>query len=27
LKEKVYSINKGSNNYSIDSNLWTTNIG
>lgn len=25
LKEKVYSINKGSNSYVLDSN-WTTNI-
>ena len=26
LKEKVYSINKGYNNYSIDSSMWTTNV-
>ena len=26
LKEKVYNINKGYNNYSVDSSMWTTNI-
>lgn len=26
LKEKVYSINKGLNNYTVDSSRWTTTV-
>lgn len=26
LKEKVNSINKGSNNYIVDSSRWTTTV-
>ena len=26
LKEKVYSIKKGSKDYTLDNNMWTTNI-